>query len=154
LLIDFPFFAFFERGGVFIGFVYYFVDTSGCFGLYVFYDDFAVPLAFEEGFGVTLLLCFGFGFGGAASSGAEEVVQFVVQAFGGVYSAFGGVLHLGIIFEGVGVYHVGGFDVDVPRFFFEASAYFDKGFYGVEQVEVSLELCGVEPVGEVLGELA
>jgi len=27
-----------------------------------------------------------------------------------------GVLHLRVVFEGVGVDHVGGFDVDVPRF--------------------------------------
>jgi hypothetical protein len=67
---------------------------------------------------------------------SEETVEFGVQGFGGVYSAFGGVLYLRIIFEGVGVYHVGGFDVDVPRFFFEASTYFDEGAYGVEQVEV------------------
>jgi hypothetical protein len=43
---------------------------------------------------------------------------------------------LRIIFEGVGVYYVGGFDVDVPRFFFEVSAHFDEGTYDVEQVEV------------------
>jgi hypothetical protein len=67
---------------------------------------------------------------------AEKAVQFVVQAFGGAYSAFGGILHLRIIFEGVGVYHVGGFDVDVPCFFFEASAHFNKGADCVKQVEV------------------
>jgi hypothetical protein len=53
LVLKFPFFGVFVLGAVGKPFVYYFVDASGCFGLYVFYNDFAVSLSFEEGFGVS-----------------------------------------------------------------------------------------------------
>ena len=79
-------------------------------------------------------------------------MEFGVDAFGGVDAAAGGVLDLRVVFEGVGVYHVGGFDVDVPCFFFEATAGFYEGADGVEEIEIALELLCVEPVREVLGE--
>jgi hypothetical protein len=114
------------------------VCTAGGFGSDVFDDDFAVFCAFQQGVDAA----FGFfpGWRGFAvfmlSHVSEKAMRFGVQVFGGVYSAFGGALHLRIIFERVGVYHVEGFDIDVPRFFFEVSAYFDEGAYGVKQAGV------------------
>ncbi|MDR2729396.1 MAG: hypothetical protein LBB81_00670 [Treponema sp.] len=133
------------------GFVYYFVRSACGFGADVFDDYFAVFCAFQQGIDVAFgfFLCWFAVF--MRSHVSEKAVQLGVKSFGGVYSAFSGVLYLRKIFEGVGVYHVGGFNVDVPRFFFEAPAYFDEGAYGVEQVEIALELFGVEPVGIVLG---
>jgi len=78
-------------------------------------------------------------------------VKFGVEAFRAVNSAVGCILHLRVIFERVGVNHVGAFYVDVPRFFFEASASVEKFADCVKQIDVRLKLRCAEPVRIILG---
>jgi hypothetical protein len=82
-------------------FVNHFVFAACHFGLDVCDYHFAVFLSFDEGFRVFYFFFFG-GFVAFVSSAFKEYGEFAVDAFGGVYAAFGGGTDGIVKLKGVG----------------------------------------------------